>query len=86
MNKIVTDYQDTGICTIDIDRVVKKWNNLFFIAQWHDEYRLIKYKQKNSPVTTLKITISEAQAKELAEKLKLTRVQDVTFKNVATWR
>ena len=86
MNKIVIDCPDTGICTIDIDRCIKKWNSLFWISQWKDEYRLIKYKQKNSPVTTIKVTISEAQVKELTERLGLIRTADTTFRSAASWR
>ena len=86
MDKIVIKHKDIGECKIDIDRLAKKWNNLFWLSQWHDEYRLIKYTQKNSPITTIKVSISKSQAEEIIKKLGLVRTQDSTFRNAASWR
>jgi hypothetical protein len=86
MKKIITNTPDTGVCTIDVNRTVQKWNSLFWISQWKSEYRLIKYKQKNSPVTTIKVTISEIQARELIKKLNLIRTPDPVFRSAASWR
>ena len=68
---IVVEYRDTGALEIYVDKVVKKWNHLWWIAQWKDSYRLIKYKRKDSPITTIKFTISKKQAHELIGQLDL---------------
>ena len=86
MDKIVIECPDTGICIIDVDRVVKKWNHLFWIAQYGEQYRLIKYKQKNSPATTIKVVISEEQFNELRDKLELVKTLDTIYKRAASWR
>lgn len=86
MDKIITKFNNTGACEIDVDRVVKKWNHLFWIAQYGEQYRLIKYKQKNSPTTTIKVIISKNQFDELRNKLELVKTPDTTFRKAASWR
>lgn len=86
MKHIIKDYSITGIYTIDVDRVVKKWNHLWIISQWHDKFTLVKHARKDSPITVLKVQISAAQAKELADRLELWRHPSTLFKNGATWK
>lgn len=86
MDSVILEYKDTGICKVDIDKIVRKWNHLWWISQWHDEYRLIKYKRKDSPITSLKVTISKDQVTILTEKLGLEKTPDTTFRYAASWR
>ena len=86
MKKIIINIPSTGNCLIDIDRLVKKWNALFWISQYDDKFRLIKYKQKNSPITTIKVQLSAVQAKEVIDRLKLTKTPDAIFRRSASWR
>jgi hypothetical protein len=86
MTKFIKVFNDTGNCEIDIDLVVKKWNHLFWVSQWNDEYRLIKYKQKNSPITVLKAGISKEQFIELKDRLKLVKNRDCAFRSASSWR
>jgi len=85
MKRICTKYRETGICEIDIDLVIKKWNHLWLISQWNDTYRLIKYVRYDSQNTALKISISGIQAMELIDKLGLTWKYGY-FKSAKTWR
>jgi hypothetical protein len=82
----ITKFNETGICEIDVDILVKKWNDLFSISQWHDEYRLIKLKKKNITENKIKITISEDQFFELKRKLNLYQFRSTLFRNGSTWR
>lgn len=70
---IVGKFNQTGANTIDIDKVVKRWNHLYWIAEWrgNNSFRLIKFLRKDSGITTIKTTISPEQAKELINKLNL---------------
>jgi hypothetical protein len=85
MDAIIKEFNETGNCVIDIDYAIKKWNHLYWIAQWNDTYRLIIHVRKDSPITKMKVSISEKQAKELIAKLKLTGVNG-GFKSSTTWK
>ena len=86
MKSIITEFNDTGICRIDTDKVIKKWSRLWTISQWNEEFTLIKYKQKNSPITTMKVQISKEQAMLLSDGLKLIRERSTVFNSGATWK
>ena len=86
MKSIITKFNDTGSCEIDIDRVVKKWNHLFWVSQYRDSYRLIKQKQINSPVTVLKIVINTVQFEQLKDRLKLVQTKHHIVRNASSWR
>lgn len=86
-DSVIVNYVSSGPCEIDIEKTIKKWNHLWWIAEWKadNSWRLIKYHQINSPNTDLKVTIAEKQAKELIEKLKLEAVNEI-FNSAYTWR
>lgn len=86
MDSIVTEFNDTGICRIDTETAVKKWNNLWRISQWKEKFTLIKYKRKDSPITTLKVQISKEQAMILSDRLGLIRERSSAFNSGATWK
>ena len=65
MEITIGEFKDIGINEIDINLVVSKWSRLWGIYQWNDEYRIIKHKQKNSPITQIKLTISETRAHDV---------------------
>ena len=85
MEDIIINFKDTGVNEIDADKVLKKWNHLWRISQWHDEYTLVKYKRKDSPNMTLKTRISEEQAKLLINILSLNCEQSPVFRYGKTW-
>ena len=56
MKITVGEFKDTGINQIDTDLVISKWSKLWGIYQWNDEYRIIKHKRKDSPITEIKLS------------------------------
>lgn len=86
MESIVTDFNDTGVCRIDTETVIKKWNNLWRIYQWREKFTLVKYKRKNSPITTLKVQISKEQAMRLADRLKMIKERSTVFNSGVIWK
>ena len=85
LDDVVTNFQSTGNCEIDVDLVVNKWNHTWWIAQWKDTYRLIKFLRMGTASTRIKVGISEQQAKELIEKLNLDS-EGGGFTSATTWR
>ena len=86
MESIVTEFNDTGVCRIDTEKVAAKWNRLWRISLWKDKFTLIKYKRKDSPISTLKVEISKDQAMILSDKLNLIRERSTVFNSGATWK
>ena len=88
MSKYITEYQTTGNCKIDIDRVCKKWNNRFVISTYEKpnevEYTLvINGKCKNT--TILMTLISKEQASLVINKLNLIHVKSLIFARAGTY-
>ncbi len=86
MNDIITDFKSTGINTVDASKVIKKWNHLWCVTQWHDEYTLTKFKRKDSEIRTLKTRISKEQAQFFKDELKLICVPCAVFWNAKSWK
>ncbi len=82
----IREYKMIGCIELNIEEVIKKWNKNTCITQWHDRYRLIEFKRKDSPITKLKVSISEIQAKELIKKLNLKEEKSAIYNNASTWR
>lgn len=95
---ICVDFQEIGVNEIYTDTVVRKWNHLWGLYEWRvgpaqkklqpdaqDSWRLIKGIRIDSPNVGLKLTISEAQAKELIKQLDLQPIQSA-FRSGWTWK
>ena len=61
MEDFIIKYKMTGPVEIDVDIVVKKWNFLWWISQYGEEYRLIKNLRRGTASTSVKFTISKLQ-------------------------
>lgn len=85
LNDIITDYQHTGNCQVDVDLVVKKWNHTWGIYQWGEQYRLIKMLRLGTESNIIKVQISGEQAKELINRLNLDGERGM-FLSATTWR
>ena len=85
LDDIVTNFQSTGDCEVDVDLVCKKWNHTWGIFQWEEQYRLIKHVRLGTPNTRIKIQIPVSQAKEIITKLKLDG-ENGGFASATTWR
>lgn len=83
---VISDFQQTGICEIVIGEVVKRWNHLWKIYQWRDEFTLVKFIRKDSEIRALKVAISDQQARELIDKLNLNQYSNGIFKSSSVWK
>jgi hypothetical protein len=82
---MIKKFNEFGACLIDIDEVAKKWNHLFLITQWHDEFYLIKFLRKDSQIKEINIQISRDQALELIKKINIKKIDSSTFNFASTW-
>lgn len=91
-NSYIKKFELADECEIDIDALVKVWDNKFFINQYDSpvskksEYRLIEYVKEFEEPTKTKVTISEQQAKEIISRLNLIPIKDVFFRNNIGWQ
>jgi len=82
MSKYISEFQQSGISTLDMNLVLKNWNDMFFISTWKNEdgekYTfVIKGKRKNTILC--KTQISKEQTNEIVLKMKLIHVKDSSF-------
>ena len=83
MKKLITKFEETGICEVDTEKVSKAWTNKFSISQYHEKFTLVKqYRGENCA----KVQIAENQANEIIEKLKLLPIQSGLFRHAKTYR
>ena len=82
---VVTEFNDTGICVVDVDMVVKKWNHLWFLSQWKDTVRLVKMLRKDSDIRALKVEISNEQSQDLIKQLNLVQIHSGMMNYGSTW-
>lgn len=88
MKGIISEFNETGNSTINVDFVCKKWNDQFGISVWKNEneekYTLfINGKRKNTRL--LKSQISKEQAFLVIEKLELINIKDSTFRSASIY-
>lgn len=86
MNEIIKEFNMTGSCLIDIELLGEKWDHRFWLSQWQDDFRLIKYLRRGSSCTDIKCGISKEQAQEIIQRLKLVQTQSVMFNSGSSWR
>ena len=85
MQEIIKEFNMTGVCVINIEALVEDWDHRFWLSQWNDDYRLIKYLRRGSSSTKIKCGISQEQAQEIIKRLKLFRTQPM-FSSAGSWR
>lgn len=76
-------FQNVGICKLDVKGVIKKFTLLNRVYQWLDEYYLMEYTPKCK--RKMKIRISEEDAREIIESLQLRPFRDTFFVNAITY-
>lgn len=86
LDNIIIGYKQVGVVKIDILEAINQWSQLWGIYQWDDEYRVIKYIRKDSPLCALKITISQKQAKILIAELNLIPYNNTPYNSAMTWK
>jgi hypothetical protein len=85
MEKLITKFQQTGICEVDVNKVSKAWNDKFSISQYDEKYTLVKQYRKNSP-SAAKVQISKEQAEEIIKAAKLLPINSGIFRSAKTYR
>lgn len=88
MSKYITDFQQTGNSTINVDLVCKDWNDRFSIFTWindnEEKYTfIVNGKRKNTRLC--KTQISKEQAFAVADRLKLIHVKDTIFRSAGAF-
>jgi hypothetical protein len=72
------EYQETGICPLDIKKVIKCWG-LSYISEYDGKFRLVNRWAR------VKVTISEPDARTLINKLGLVQSKSGLFALASTW-
>ena len=87
MSKYITEFQQKGNSTINVDLVCKYWTDRFSICTWinndEEKYTFVVGKRKNTRLC--KTQISKEQAFAVAERLKLIHVKDNTFRSAGAF-
>lgn len=88
MSKYVSDFQKTGISTLNVDLVCKDWDDRFSICTWindtDEKYTfVINSKRKNKSLC--KVQISKEQTFAVANRLNLIHVKDSIFRSAGAF-
>lgn len=88
MSKYITEFQQTGVSTVNVDLICKDWNERFVISTWINDieemYTFIIHGKRKSTLLC-KTQISKEQAMEIISKLALIHVKNTIFKNNKTY-
>ncbi len=82
---IIAEFNLTGICILNLKKLVKLWDDRYCITQYGKEYRLV-YQPKLNKEEFCKVTISEEQALQIIEMSQLIPIKSSMFKTATTWR
>jgi hypothetical protein len=84
MNNLISEYNETGVCIIDVNNVCNKWSDKFAILQFQDDYTFVIFGAKG--IYKIKVKISQEQAKEIISCMQLLTVKDSFFASAKTYR
>lgn len=73
MENLVTEYQETGPCVLNIDLIEKTWDHRFVLYEYQNQFEFTKFTRRGSSCREIKCTISNEQAQEIIGRLKLER-------------
>lgn len=85
----VKKYHRTGPCKLYMENVVFDWKripHLWWISQYKEQYRIIRYLRKNSVLPILKVIISSADAFCLIKKMNLVQEKSPVFSCVSSYK
>lgn len=88
MSKYITEFQQTGISTLNVDFVCKDWNDRFSICTWindkEEQYTFVVIgKRKNTILCKTKI--SKEQSLIIANRLNLIHRKDHTLRSAGSF-
>jgi len=86
MKKIITEFNQTGACEINLELVKQQWNNQFTILVYDEKFTLVKYRKNSKGSVNLKVEISKEQALELVDALQLKCITDTLFKKAKSYK
>ena len=86
MKYIKGEFKDTGINTVDIEKIVESWSHLWFLSQYGSTFTLTKGVRKDSSLRSFKTAISAEQAELLIERLGLGAENCYPFRKAINWR
>lgn len=79
LSDCIIEAPDTGECKLNLDKLVKKFGEHSTISRWHEKFRLVNLRAH------VKVTISEADAKEIIRRLNLVEHNSPLFANASTF-
>jgi hypothetical protein len=83
MKELIINFEQTGICEVATEKVIKKWTDKFSISQYHEEYTLVK---QGRGTNYAKIRISQTQAEEIIVGLNLLPIKSGLLRNAKTFK
>ena len=86
MTNFVKEFNSTGECIVDIEKICQKWNHLYLVYRYDETYRFIKYKRKDSQIREIKVEISKEQALAVIKRMNLVETPGYPFVKVSTYR
>lgn len=88
MSRYITEFKETGISTVNVDKICKDWNDRFIIYVHNNEKFtfVITGRGRRKKTNFCKTEISKTQAYEIVAKLTLLYVQDSTFRSAGAYR
>ena len=84
LNDAIVEHKIVGPCSIDINIAIKTFTKKCSISRWHNEYRLIRIRNKRA--IALKVTIFSKDAKELIKRLDLEEYKSPIFTHASTFK
>jgi len=85
MKNVITKFNSTGPCEVNLENLYKIWDNRFTISKWGDDKYTLLAHRKNSPKYLLKCDISIEDAEAIIEKLRLVKIQSSIFNSGSTF-
>lgn len=73
MNDIVTQYNMTGNCQVDVSLIEKLWDHRFVLYDYEEQFQFVKFLRRGSSCRDIKCNISTEQAQEIIQRLALIR-------------
>ena len=81
--KLITEFNETGNCVVDVDLVKKAWTDKYSISRHHDNYKLVRHYRGESHS---KVQISAEQAEAIIKSVGLLEIQSSLFRFGKTYR
>lgn len=87
MNKYFTEFNTSGISTVNVDKICKDWDERFIIYVYNNEKFtfVITGRGRRKKTNFYKTEISKTQAYEIVAKLTLLYVRDSTFRSAGAY-